>query len=118
MNTYRVKNILWVFIILVGVLVVLSGCSSAPKTQTAQFCNTSQTIEIRNGERVDSKTVVKCSDNFIDRHVPAQAGVDRNCRETFNQFVLNGQLVERRGIACETHRPGRIIYVPNPNAYQ
>lgn len=117
MDAYRAKVIVWTFIALTFLVLALSGCSSAPK-QTAQFCNTSQTIEVQNGERVDSKTIVKCSDNFIDRHVPAQAGVDRNCRETINQFVLNGQLVERRGIACETHRPGRIVYIPNPNAYQ
>jgi hypothetical protein len=113
MDARRAKKIIWTFIVLTILVLVLSGCSSAPK-QTAQICNTSQTIEVRNGERVDSKTIVKCSDNFIDRHVPAQAGVDRNCRETINQFMLNGQLVERRGIACETHRPGRIIYIPNP----
>jgi hypothetical protein len=100
-------------IVLGATITVLSGCSSTPK-QTAQFCNTSQTIEVQNGKQVDSKTTVKCSDNFIDRHVPAQAGVDRNCQETINQYVLNGRLVERRGIACETHRPGRIIYIPNP----
>lgn len=93
---------------------VLAGCSSAPPKKTAQFCNTSQTVEVQNGSQVNSKTVVKCSDDFLDRHVPARAGVDRNCQETINQFVLNGRIVERRGIACETHRPGRIIYIPDP----
>lgn len=99
---------------LIAVAVFLVGCSSTPPKKTAQFCNTSQTVEVQNGRQVDSKTVVKCSDDFLDRHVPARAGIDRNCHETINQYVLNGRLVERRGFACETHRPGHIIYVPDP----
>lgn len=100
-------------LIVAALSILIVGCSSAPK-QTSQFCNTSQTVEVQNGDTVNSKTTIRCSDDFLDRHVPARAGVDRNCRETINQFVLNGRLVERRGIACETHRPGRIIYIPNP----
>jgi hypothetical protein len=114
-HPYTVKNYLWLVIItMFVVLALLSGCSSTPPKKTAQFCNTSQTVEVQNGKQVDSKTVVKCSDDFLDRHVPARAGVDRNCQETINQYVLNGRVVERRGIACETHRPGRIIYIPDP----
>jgi hypothetical protein len=104
-SAYRAKELVWVFIILTFLCLALSGCSSAPK-QTAQFCNTSQTIQVKNGEKVNSETVVKCSDNFIDRHVPAQAGVDRNCREVITQYG--------RSFACETHRPGYFVYVPDP----
>jgi hypothetical protein len=91
---------------LITAAVLLAGCSSTTPKKTAQFCNTNQTIEVQNGKQVESKTVVKCSDNFLDRHVPARAGVDRNCREVITQYG--------RSFACETHRPGRIIYIPNP----
>lgn len=83
----------------------LVACSSPPK-KTAQFCNTSQTIKTQNGERVNSETVVKCSDDFIERHVPARIGVDQNCREVITQFGRN--------YVCETHRPGYFVYIPDP----
>ena len=92
------------FILAVGVFLV--GCSSTPPKKVSNFCNTSQTIEVQNGRQVDSKTVVKCSDDFIERHVPAKAGVDRNCREVITQFGRN--------YACETHIPGRFVYIADP----
>jgi len=84
----------------------LSACSSAPK-KTAQFCNTSKTIEVENGASVNSKTVVKCSDDFIERHVPARIGVDQNCRPIVTQFGRN--------YVCETHRPGYYVYISDPD---
>jgi hypothetical protein len=89
----------------VAITVGLSACSSAPK-KTAQFCNTSKTIEVQNGDTVSSKTTVKCSDDFVERHVPARIGVDQNCREVITQFGRN--------YACETHRPGYFVYIPDP----
>ena len=102
-------------VIAIATTLAVSACSSAPPRQTSQFCNTSKTLEVVDGKSVSSKTTVKCSDDFVERHIPARVGVDQNCRETINEFVLKGQLVQRRGIACETHRPGHFIYIPSPN---
>ncbi len=92
------------YVILIGAL-MLVGCSSTP-TKTTQFCNTSKTIEVQNGDTVNSKTTVRCSDDFVERHVPARIGVDQNCREVITQFGRN--------YACETHRPGYFVYIPDP----
>jgi hypothetical protein len=101
--------------IVIAVVLLLTACSSAPPRPASQFCNTSKTVEVVDGKSVSSKTTVKCSDDFVERHIPARVGVDQNCKETINEFVLKGQLVQRRGIACETHRPGHFIYIPSPN---
>jgi hypothetical protein len=90
-------------IFLVGLALV--GCSSTP-TKTAQFCNTSKTIEVKDGANVSSKTVVRCSDDFIERHVPARIGVDKNCRPVVTQYGRN--------YVCETHRPGYYVYISDP----
>ncbi len=91
--------------VILTVALILVGCSSTP-TKTAQFCNTSKTIEVKNGSDVSSKTVVKCSDDFVERHVPARIGVDQNCRQVITQFGRN--------YVCETHRPGYYVYISDP----
>ena len=101
-----VKNYLWLAIVIMFMaIVLLSGCSSTPQ-KTAQFCNTSKTIEVKDGTGVSSKTVVKCSDDFIERHVPARIGVDQNCRPVITQYGRN--------YVCETHRPGHYVYISDP----
>ena len=106
MNPYTVKNYLWAVIIaMVVVISLLSGCSSAPQ-KTAQFCNTSKTIEVKDGSAVSSKTTVRCSDDFIERHVPARIGVDHGCRRVVTQYGRN--------YVCETHTPGRYVYISDP----
>ncbi len=91
--------------VILTVTLLLIGCSSAP-TKTASFCDTSKTIKIINGTNVSSEEVHKCATAFLDRHVPAQAGVDRNCREVITQFGRN--------YVCETHRPGYYVYISDP----
>jgi ABC-type Fe3+-hydroxamate transport system substrate-binding protein len=105
-QSYTVKNYLWLAIILMSLIIVLlSGCSSAP-TKTAQFCNTSKTIQVNDGSTVSSKTTVRCSDDFVERHVPARIGVDQNCRPVVTQYGRN--------YVCETHTPGRYVYISDP----
>ena len=101
-----VKNYMWLaIVVMTAVIALLSGCSLTPQ-KTAQFCNTSKTIEVKDGAGVSSKTVVKCSDDFIERHVPARIGVDQNCRPVVTQYGRN--------YVCETHRPGHYVYISDP----
>ncbi len=102
MHPYRVKSYLWVVIIILFVITVLiSGCSSSPKTQMSQFCHTSQTIVTRNGERVDSKTELKCSDDPVERMIEKRAGVAQNCGEFIQRYNLGGRIVNERAISCQ-----------------
>ena len=54
---------------LLACVIALTGCSSSPKVQAQkpQYCYTSQTIVAQNGERVESKTVVECTDDQFKR---------------------------------------------------
>ena len=87
--------------ILALVVVLLAGCSSAPKTPVSQFCHTSKTIEVQDGENVSSKTIVKCSDDLVDRLVIAKTGIAQNCGEFKYYMTLKGQPVERRAYSCK-----------------
>ena len=52
MKQHRVKNYLWLLMILAAVSIsLLSGCSSTAKVQAKkpQYCHTSQTIKTQNG---------------------------------------------------------------------
>jgi hypothetical protein len=103
MNAYRAKNVLWVFIILAGLLVILSGCSSAPKrvAQKPQYCHTSQTIKTQNGERVNSETVVECTDDQIKKLFQVRSGMAPNCGEYTYWMQIGGRDVQRKGVSCQ-----------------
>jgi hypothetical protein len=83
------------------VLLTLVGCSSSPKKVAGQFCHTSQTVEVADGERVSSKTTVQCSDDPVDRIVIKKAGIAQNCGEFKYWTTLKGRPVERRSISCQ-----------------
>lgn len=86
------------------VTTLLVGCA-APQTKVAhnQYCYTSQTIETENRESVNSKTVVKCSDDPIEKFIPARTGVGKNCGEFNYWMTLAGKPVQRRGFACQKY---------------
>lgn len=81
----------------------LVGCSSTPKAvaQKPQYCHTSQTIETRNGEQVDSQTVVECTDDQIKRISTVRLGMAHNCGEFTYWTRIGGKNVQRKGISCQ-----------------
>ena len=103
MNAYKAKNILWTGIVLVGVLVMLSGCSSTSKVQAEkpQYCYTSQTIVTKDGERVQSKTVVECTDDQFKRLTSVRMGLSNHCGIS-NRTVQSGdKLVNVQIKSCQ-----------------
>lgn len=108
MNAYRVKELMWVFIILMYVcLACLTGCSSAPRKQVnEQFCDLrSQTdVSYDNAGRIinqRTKDVMVCSDNQIEKVAIKKAGIAQNCGEYVYYVTIGGNMVEQRGIACK-----------------
>lgn len=90
------------YLVLIG-LVALVGCSSTPKVtaQKPQYCHTSQTIQTKNGEQVDSQTVVECTDDQIKRMSSVRLGLSRNCGEFTYWMQIGGRNVQRKGISCQ-----------------
>lgn len=88
-------------LLIVAVALIAAGCSSQPKKIASQFCYTSQQVELSDGERVNSKTTVNCSDDPIDRVAIKRAGIAQNCGEFKYWVTLRGQPVERRSISCQ-----------------
>ena len=89
--------------LLLASVMALTGCSSAPKVQAQkpQYCYTSQTIQTQNGERVDSRTTVECTDDQIKRLAEVRLGMAANCGE-FTYYMRQGSYdVERKGISCQ-----------------
>ena len=104
MDSYRVKNYLWAVIIVAFVLMaLLSGCSSAPRVQAQkpQYCHTSQNIVVKNGEKVDSATLVQCTDDQIQRLTANRLGMASNCGEFSYWMQIGGNNVQRKGISCQ-----------------
>jgi uncharacterized protein YceK len=117
MNAYRAKNILWAVIILAGALVVLSGCSSAPKkvAQKPQYCYTSQTIKTQNGERVNSETTLECTDDQIKKLFQVRSGMAPNCGEYTYWMQIGGRDVQRKGVSCQ--KPDGSWEIVNASGY-
>lgn len=82
---------------------VLAGCSSSPKVSAnkPQYCYTSQTIQTQNGEKVDSRTTVECTDDQIKRLFEVKSGMAPNCGEFLYWMNLGGRDVQRKGISCQ-----------------
>ena len=108
MHPYRVKEYLWLLIIVMIVMIsLLSGCSSAPKKKAAseQYCDlTTKTVSVKeNGEVVDEKSieVMECNDNRIKRLFQVQSGMAPNCGE-FQYWMKQGNYdVQRKGVSCQ-----------------
>lgn len=85
------------------IAVALTACSSAPKIQAnkPQYCHTSQTIKTQNGERVNSETVLECTDDDVKRIVTARLGMSANCGEFTYWMQIGGRDVQRKGISCQ-----------------
>ena len=118
MNAYRVKEIMWVFICLLFLLMALSGCSSSPKRAASeQFCDLKTITNVQRDTtgRVigqTTKETMVCSDNRIERMAIKQAGIAKNCGEYSYYVTLKGRSVEQRGLACEKFN-GTWEIVPN-----
>ena len=90
------------YVALIG-LVALAGCSSSPKVtaQKPQYCHTSQNIVIRNGEKVDSATLLECTDDQIKRMPAVRLGMAPNCGQFSYWMQIGGSHVQRKGISCQ-----------------
>ncbi len=104
MSQYRVKNYLWLLIIVAVIAItLLSGCSSSPKMQAQkpQYCHTSQEILVKNGQKVESATLVECTDDQIKRLTVNRLGMANNCGEFTYWTRIGNKNVERKGISCQ-----------------
>lgn len=103
MHPYTVKNYMWAVIVASFLIIMLTGCSSTPKVSAnkPQYCHTSQEILIRNGEKVDSATLVECTDDQLKRLAVARIGMASNCGEFTYWMQIGGRDVQRKGISCQ-----------------
>ena len=102
---------------LLACLMALTGCSSAPKQTTDKpYCYTNKEVRVKNGTNVSSETLVKCSDDPIERIVIKRAGMAENCGWTSNWITLpSGRTVNDKYITCITEG-GRMVRInPDPS---
>jgi hypothetical protein len=86
-------------------VLALTGCSSSPKVvaQKPQYCYTSQTIITENGEKVNSRTQIECTDDQVKRLFQARSGMAHNCGEFYYWMQIGGNNVQRKGVSCQKH---------------
>ena len=102
MHPYTVKNYLWLAIIIMMVIIMcLTGCSSAPKQAMAPYCHTSQTVTVRDGQRVSSETTNECTDDQVKRVTSNRLGYASNCGEFLYWTKMGDRYVQRKGISCQ-----------------
>ena len=88
---------------LLACVLALTGCGSAPKVQAQkpQYCHTNQTIVKQNGERVESMTVVECTDDQFKRLTAVRMGMADHCGIA-NRTVRSGdKLVNVQIKSCQ-----------------
>lgn len=82
---------------------VMAGCSSTAKVvaQKPQYCYTSQQIQVQDGERVNSRTQLDCTDDQVKRLTVARVGIGANCGYFNGWMKKGGQDVQYRAISCQ-----------------
>ena len=88
---------------LLALVLALTGCSSTPRVQAQkpQYCHTSQTIKTQNGERVNSETLVECTDDQFKRLTAVRMGMADHCSIS-NRTVQSGdKLVNVQLKSCQ-----------------
>lgn len=104
--------------VLIGA-VVLAGCSTTNPTiigEAPQYCYTYQTIVTENGEEVQSRTQVDCTDDPVEQVVSKRIGMSPYCGEYTYVMQIGGQNVQRKGISCQ--RPDGSWEIINPMPIQ
>ena len=103
--------------LILAAAVLATGCSSQPKiaAQKPQYCYTSQTIVTENGERVNSRTQLECSDDQVKRVAIARVGIGNNCGYFNGWMKKGGQDVQYRAISCQL--PDGSWEIVNTNGY-
>lgn len=88
-------------ILLTGSL--LAGCSSAPhyEAERPAYCTTSETIDVQNGNTVNSNTRIECTDDQVNRLVVKRAGLATNCGKYTYWTKRGGRDVQRQGVSCQ-----------------
>jgi len=84
--------------------IALAGCSSAQTkvvNHTPQYCHTSQEILTKNGETVESQTLVECTDDQIKRVAQHRLGMAPNCGVFTYPMQIGGHYVHRQAISCQ-----------------
>ena len=87
---------------LLACIMALTGCSSAPKVQAQkpQYCHTSQEILVRNGEKVDSATLVECTDDQFKRLTSVRMGMADHCGISNRTINSGGKLINVQVKSC------------------
>jgi hypothetical protein len=90
-------------ITMVGLALITSGCSSAPRVvaKKPQYCHTSQDIFVKDGTTVNSQTHVECTDDDIKRLFQVKSGMAPNCGEFKYWMKIGGRDVQRKGVSCQ-----------------
>jgi hypothetical protein len=93
---------LFMLIVFAAILLLLSGCGSTKVVaEKPQYCYTSQTIQSQDGEKVNSKTVVECTDDQFKRLTAVRMGMADHCSIS-NRTVQSGdKLVNVQLKSCQ-----------------
>jgi len=95
---------------------LLGGCASKEVIYNAPYCVTDESIEIQNGETVNSSTTLECTDRPSRQAEIHRAGIDSGCREFWYDEKRNGIAVPTRGVICENAN-GSGYEILNINGY-
>ena len=89
-------------LVVTGAVVLLSGCSSTPQiAERPPYCTTDETVVLENGQTVNSKTVVECTDDQIKKLTRHRLGFTPNCGNFTYWPRKGGYDVQRQGLTCQ-----------------
>ena len=80
----------------------LVGCSSTQLVQNdPPYCYTDETIIVENGQTVNSKTKLDCTDKPRVEHFVKDVGIAKTCRPYQQTVSIKGKYKNVQGFLCQ-----------------
>lgn len=85
----------------VSLLTACSGKQVHLASSEPQYCYTDEKIQIENGQKVNSKTTLDCSDKPRVEHFVKDEGIAKNCRHYQQVVSIKGREKNVQGFLCQ-----------------
>ena len=91
-------------LLIISACLVMSACANNKKLTLQesghQYCTTNKIMVTENGVLKEIK-VTECNDDVVKKLMPPKMGLGQNCHEHWYTIRLNGQMVDKKGYACQ-----------------
>jgi hypothetical protein len=93
--------VLFLSLTTISLLTACAGKQAQLASSEPQYCYTDETIQVENGQTVNSKTTLDCTDKPRVEHFVKDTGIAKNCRPYQQTVSIKGRYKNVQGFLCQ-----------------